>query len=56
MIYSKDNIINNQTFDGPYLSCVGTVGQTPTTSAPGLTEGIVLVSVAAIATNRKMRK
>ena len=56
MIYSKDNVINNKPYDAPYLSCVGTVGQTPTTSAPGLTSGIVLASVVAIVTFRKMRK
>ena len=56
MIYSKDNVINNKPYDGPYLSCVGTVGQTPTTSAPGLTGGLLLVSVVAIVTFRKMRK
>ena len=56
MIDSKDNTINNKTYDGPYLSCVGTVGQTPTTTAQELTGAVLLVSVVAIVAQRKMRK
>ena len=55
MIDSKDNVINNKVYDGPYLNCVGTVGQTPTTSAPGLTAVLLGASMMIAVVFRKRK-
>ena len=53
-IYSKEYQINDKPYDAPYISCVSTVGQKPTT-APGLTVILLGTSMMMAVVFRKRR-